>query len=173
MFWQTVRVILDARDDPAELAARLRLATARMARFLRQQDAGELPSGQTSALATIVVRGPLTHGELAARERIAPPSVTKVVDHLAGRGLVVRMADPSDGRVVLIEATDAGRSLHERNRVRRNEWLAGQLAHLDRSEVGRLGELLEVFEHLLEVATADDTPSAGLPPLSATERQPQ
>lgn len=158
----------DRSDDTAELAARLRMATARMARFLRQQDEGELPQGQTSALATIVNRGPMTLGELAARERIAPPSVTKAVEHLVGRGLVTRAPDPSDRRVVLVEATAAGRTFLEANRVRRNQWLVRQLEHLDAAEVERLGGLLDVFEHLLEVATADD--GTTLVPLAVPQR---
>ena len=143
-------------DDTAELAARLRMSIARMARFLRQQDQGELPPGQTSALATIVNRGPMTLGDVAARERIAPPSVTKAIEQLVARGLVSRSVDPADRRVVRVEATAAGRRLLEANRVRRNEWLAHQLEQLDTAEVAQLGALLDVLEHLVEVATSED-----------------
>lgn len=143
-------------DDTAELAARLRMSIARLARFLRQQDQGELPQGQTSALATIVKLGPMTLGDVAARERIAPPSVTKAVEQLVSRGLVARSVDPSDRRVVLVEATADGRRLLEANRARRNEWLAHQLEQLDTAEVAQLGALLDVLEHLVEVATSED-----------------
>jgi DNA-binding MarR family transcriptional regulator len=144
------------QTDTAELAARLRMASARMARFLRQQDQGELPQGLTSALATILKCGPMTLGDVAARERIAPPSVTKAVEQLVARGFVTRRADANDRRVVLVEATADGRRFLEANRARRNEWLAHQLAQLDPSEVERLGALLEVLEHLVEVASTED-----------------
>lgn len=127
-----------------------------MARFLRQQDQGELPQGQTSALATIVKCGPMTLGDVAARERIAPPSVTKVVEQLVARGLVSRSPDSADRRVVVVEATADGQRFLEANRVRRSEWLAHQLEQLDPAEVERLGGLLDVFEHLVEVATSED-----------------
>jgi DNA-binding MarR family transcriptional regulator len=143
-------------DDTAELAARLRMSIARMARFLRQQDHGELPAGQTSALATVVQLGPMTLGDVAARERIAPPSVTKAIEQLVSRGLVARRVDPTDRRVVLVEATADGRRLLEANRARRNEWLAHQLEQLDTAEVAQLGALLDVLEHLVEVATSED-----------------
>jgi DNA-binding MarR family transcriptional regulator len=143
-------------DDTAELAARLRMSVARMARFLRQQDQGELPQGQTSALATIVRLGPMTLGDVAARERIAPPSVTKAIEQLVSKGLVARRVDPNDRRVVLVEATAEGRRLLEANRARRNEWLAHQLEQLDTAEVAQLGALLDVLEHLVEVATSED-----------------
>jgi DNA-binding MarR family transcriptional regulator len=143
-------------DDTAELAARLRMSIARMARFLRQQDQGELPPGQTSALATIVQLGPMTLGDLAARERIAPPSVTKAIEQLVSRGLVARQVDPTDRRVVLVEATTEGRRLLDANRARRNEWLAHQLEQLDTAEIAQLGALLDVLEHLVAVATSED-----------------
>jgi DNA-binding MarR family transcriptional regulator len=149
-------VTATAHDDTAELAARLRMAIARMARFLRQQDQGELPQGLTSALATILKCGPMTLGDVAARERIAPPSVTKAVEQLVARGFVTRRADTSDRRVVLVEATAAGRRFLEANRARRSEWLAHQLEQLDAAEVAQLAALLEVFEHLVEVASTGD-----------------
>ena len=76
-----------------ELAARLRLSATRLARRLRQEaDAGLTPS-QLSALAVIEREGPLTLGALADHEKVAPPSITKVVAKLevdrpggAGRG---------------------------------------------------------------------------------------
>jgi DNA-binding MarR family transcriptional regulator len=132
------------------------MSVARMARFLRQQDQGELPQGQTSALATIVRLGPMTLGDVAARERIAPPSVTKAIEQLVNKGLVARRVDPNDRRVVLVEATPEGRRLLDANRARRNEWLAHQLEQLDTAEVAQLGALLDVLEHLVEVATSQD-----------------
>jgi DNA-binding MarR family transcriptional regulator len=142
--------------DTTELAARLRMATARMARFLRQQDQGELPQGLTSALATIVKLGPMPLGDVAARERIAPPSVTKAVEQLVARGLVSRRPDATDRRVVLVEATAEGRRFLEANRARRNEWLTHQLEQLDPAEVAQLGGLLDVLEHLVEVGSSED-----------------
>lgn len=145
-----------AAADTVELAARLRMAIARMARFLRQQDQGELPQGLTSALATVVKCGPMTLGDVAARERIAPPSVTKAVEQLVARGFVTRRADASDRRVVLVEATPEGRTFLAANRARRNEWLTHQLEQLDWAEVAQLGALLEVLEHLVEVGATED-----------------
>src|SRR6478609_5571888 len=149
-------------DDTAEVAARLRMAIARLARFLRHQDQGELPATFTSALATIAKEGPMTLGEVAARERIAPPSVTKVVERLLGMELVERRVDPTDRRVTLVSLTDAGRRQLDANRARRSEWLAAQLEQLDAPDVARLSEVLEVLEHLVEIAGSEHLP-AGAP----------
>src|SRR5262245_621979 len=122
-------VVTDVASDVelAELAGRLRLATTRLARRLRQEaDAGLTPS-QLSALAVVDPHGPLTLGALAEIEQVAPPSATNVVANLEAEGLVERTADPTDRRFVLVAITGAGRALMDRSRQRRTAWLAGRL----------------------------------------------
>ena len=132
----------------AELAGRLRLATTRLARRLRQEaDAGLTPS-QLSALAVVDHRGPLTLGALAEIEQVAPPSATKVVAKLEAEGLVERTVDPTDRRFVLVAITDAGRALMDRSRQRRTAWLAGRLHRLDPARRADLVAALDVLEEL-------------------------
>jgi DNA-binding MarR family transcriptional regulator len=52
---------------------------------------------------------PLTLRELAEGQRCAPSNITQKVDRLEGEGLVRRMPDPADRRVVLAVLTDTGR----------------------------------------------------------------
>ena len=66
------------------MAGRLRLSVTRLARTLRHQDAGTLAPTLSAALATVDRAGPLTLGDLAQREHVAPPSITKAVDKLRG-----------------------------------------------------------------------------------------
>jgi MarR family transcriptional regulator, organic hydroperoxide resistance regulator len=47
-------------------------------------------------------------GEIAERERINPPTLTKLIDRMVGKSLVQRAADAEDSRRVLVYATDAG-----------------------------------------------------------------
>ncbi len=116
--------------DEAEIASRLRLSATRLARRLRQEaDSGFTPS-QLSALATVHNHGPLTLGALADHERVAPPSITKVVTKLEADGLVERRPDPTDGRVSHVSTTAAGRALVEESRRRKTTWLAGRLHEL-------------------------------------------
>src|SRR5690349_10908404 len=107
------------QPEPYESAARLRLSATRLARRLRQEaDAGLTPS-QLSALAVIANHGPLTLGALAEWERVAPPSATKIVNHLEAAGLVVRTGDPDDRRVTLVATSDAGAALLAESRRRK------------------------------------------------------
>src|ERR1700733_392325 len=85
---------LEGRDrdaagrDRAELAARLRIVVARCERGLRQQAGLELTPSQSSVLATVGRWGPLAPSELAVRERVSRPTITRLVGRLVGQGLV-------------------------------------------------------------------------------------
>jgi DNA-binding MarR family transcriptional regulator len=134
----------------ADLAARLRLAIARTARRLRQEGGEELSASQTAALATIDRHGPLTPSELAARERIQRPTVTRIVARLEDGGLVQRTRDPQDGRSSLVALSPAGRELLARGRTRKNAYLARRLRELDAEERAALERAAAILERLLE-----------------------
>ena len=74
------------------MAAHLRVSATRLARLLRRQGDTGLSPSQLSALTSIERHGPMTLGALADHERVAPPSITKVVDKLEERGLVAARA---------------------------------------------------------------------------------
>ena len=131
-------------DD--ELVTRLRLALARSARRLRQESGTGLSPSLTAALATIERQGPLTPSELAARERVQRPTVTRIVDRLEELGLVTRAADPGDRRSSLITVTRAGRELLASARTRKDAFLSERLEALgpeDRATLERAASLLE------------------------------
>lgn len=134
--------------DDAEIAARLRLSATRLARRLRQESGSGLTPSQLSALAAIHNHGPLTLGELAEQERVAPPSITKCVAKLESDDLVARSADPADGRVTRVRVTKAGRALVAETRRRKTAWLTGRIADLDAHDQARLAEALDVLDRL-------------------------
>lgn len=148
----------DAEID--ELAASLRLSVTRLARLLRQQDPAGLSPAVATALGTIWREGPITPSRLAAVERVTPPTVTRLVDKLEARGLVERIADPSDGRVCRVAVTDAGAAEIESIRARRTEWLTQRLGELPAADVRRLRAVTEVLEHLVGPPDPPSDPSA-------------
>ena len=140
--------------NDVEIAASLRLSATRLARRLRQEsDAGLTPS-QLSALAAIQNEGPLTLGALADHERVAPPTVTRVVTKLEADGLVHRTADADDRRVARVTTTDAGDDLLAELRKRKTAWLTARLAELDDDQRQRLAAALDVLELLATKDTA-------------------
>jgi DNA-binding MarR family transcriptional regulator len=142
--------ISDALLDDTDLAARLRLAVTRLARRLRQQAAGEATPSQLSALASVDRLGPITLGELAAVERVRPPSMTRIVSGLEEAGFVSRQVDPKDRRIARVEATVAGQRFLERSRSRKNAYLAARVRTLDPDDRAVLARAATLLERLLE-----------------------
>ena len=135
-------------DTTAELAGRLRLAVTRLARQLRQTAESDLTPTQGSVLATLHSSGPLALGELAELERVAAPTITKVIAILHDRGLVAKLTDPTDRRFVRVSLTAEGEALLEHTRARKTAWLARQLRHLSPTELEGLAASIEVLERL-------------------------
>lgn len=133
-----------------ETVERLRLAVARLARLLRQQDDSGLGPTVTAALATIRQHGPLTLGELAGIERVAPPTITKIVDKMERAGLVQRQPHPADRRVSLVAVTALGEEQLEQFRSRRSAWLSARLDGLDADDLAILTDATEVLERLVD-----------------------
>src|SRR5690606_32579749 len=111
-------------------ASRLRFATTRLSRILRQQADLPLTLTQLSALATIHREGPLPVGVLAEREHVSAPTATKTVEKLHSAGYVDRVGDPTDRRVTLVSASADGIALLEASRARKTAWLSTRLADL-------------------------------------------
>lgn len=140
----------EADTSPAELASRLRLTVARLNRQLRQQSDVELPPTRLAHLSTIERQGPLTLGALAGIERVAPATVTKVVNHLERLGFVVRRRDEADRRVVRVQVTAEGKERLRTTRTRKTAWLAQRLDELAPDELERVAESMDVLEKLAE-----------------------
>lgn len=133
----------------SELAGRLRLAVARLARQLRQQAPSGLSPSLLSALATIDRHGPLTHGELAEIEQVAPPTITRLVDKLVEQELVERIVDDNDRRISRVAILPPARELLESIRHRKDAWLVERLNELPDDQT-HLATTVAVLEHLLD-----------------------
>jgi DNA-binding MarR family transcriptional regulator len=135
-----------SQTSDQELAAGLRLAVTRTARRLRQEAGGGLTPTLTAALSTIERHGPLTPSELAEREGIRRPTVTRLIRGLEADGFVERAAAAHDGRSSLISITRDGKALLRSVRTRKDAFLAqrlGALTPADRRTLERAASLLE------------------------------
>src|SRR5258708_2946999 len=92
-----------------QLPPRLRLVVARLNRRPRPHIGPRVTASQFAALASIERHGPLSLGQLAAIERVQPPTLTKVVAKLEDLGYVLREPDTSDRRVAMVRLSDAGK----------------------------------------------------------------
>ncbi|TQK28848.1 MarR family transcriptional regulator [Arthrobacter sp. SLBN-53] len=122
-------------DVDARLPSDLSLAVIRLARQLRfRRPDSPVSLSQLSALATLAKEGPITPGTLAARERVRPPSMTRVIASLVDLGFVDRIAHPDDRRQVLVSVSQAGMELIEAERRASREWLQQRLDELTADE---------------------------------------
>lgn len=136
-----------ARTD-AGLASELRLSVMRLRRRLateRHPD-NELSLGAMTVLGCLYRHGDLPVGELAARELVKPPSMTRTVNALADLGQVERRPHDTDRRLVVVHLTDLGRGTVLADRRRRDAWLARRLSEMtseEREVLRRAAPLLE------------------------------
>lgn len=144
-----------AKDMPTDtaLASELRTTVMRLARRLRNQRADTtLSLGQLAALGTLDRHGPLTPGELAAHERVQPPSMTRIVAALEAAGLVTRTDHPSDRRQVLVAVSADGRAMLRDDRRRRDAWLSQRMRDLDPADLEALRRAAAVLDRIADSA---------------------
>ena len=140
------------RSSIAELAALLRPSLLRVTRVIRNQRADmSVTLTQLSAMGTLYKNGPMSAGELAACERVQPPSMTKVLANPEERGLVRRDAHPTDRRQAIIVITDDGLALLDEERRSRDAWLNQRLAQLSPEDRLALRNVVPVLDKLAEL----------------------
>ncbi len=140
-----------ARTD-AGLASELRMSVMRLRRRLANErdPANDLSIPMMAVLGGLFRHGELTVGELAALERVQPPTMTRKVNLLEEGGYVARRAHESDGRVVVVGLTEHGRATVLADRRRRDEWLSRQLRDLTPEQRAVLRAAAPILQELSE-----------------------
>jgi DNA-binding MarR family transcriptional regulator len=134
-----------------EDTARLYLAVGRLSRSLRRVGSGsaELGHGAASALATLVNHGSMRLGDLAAKEAVAPPTLSRIVSMLVDAGYVRREPDPNDGRAFLVTPTEEGERITSGLYSSRLQELRRRLDRLTPEQRTVLTEALSALEALV------------------------
>ncbi|MFL5514996.1 MAG: MarR family winged helix-turn-helix transcriptional regulator [Gemmatimonadales bacterium] len=143
----TVQMV--ARSD-AGLASELRLSVMRLRRRLSNERHPDNPlsMGAMAVLGCLFRNGDLTVGDLAAHERVQPPSMTRTVNALEDGGYVSRRAHATDGRQVVVVLSERGRTTLLADRSRRDAWLAQRLRELTPDERDVLRRAAPLVERL-------------------------
>ena len=138
-----------ARTD-AGLASAMRVSVMRLTRRLRSErdESEELTANQLAVLGLLSRDGALTVGELAAAEKVQPPSMTRTVNCLADKGLVRRGPHPTDRRQVLVLLTERAADVIAESRRRKDAWLHQRLRELTPAERQILREAAPILERL-------------------------
>lgn len=140
-----------ARTD-AGLASALRMSVMRLRRRLASEvdPANELSMNAMAVLGALFRYGDLSVGQLAARERVKAPSMTRTVNCLEEGGHVSRRPHETDGRQVVVSISERGRATLLADRRRRDEWLARRLRDLTPAEREVLRSAAPILERLAQ-----------------------
>jgi DNA-binding MarR family transcriptional regulator len=132
--------------DTRALASDLSLAVVRLTRHLRGRRVdAQVSLTQLSALATLARDGAMTPGNLAAREKVQPPSMTRVIASLVDLGLVERAAHPTDGRQIIVTLSDAGHALIADETHAREAWMNERLSGLEEDQLKTLRDAVGII----------------------------
>jgi DNA-binding MarR family transcriptional regulator len=134
---------------------RLRVAIARVSRRLRRHELAGLTPTQLSALATVERAGPLRLGDVAAAEKIAPSTLTRLVTVLEERGYVERCPVPGDARASTLVVTAQGHAILERIRQESTILLADSLRTLTPDQLAALAAALPALEQIADADTGN------------------
>jgi DNA-binding MarR family transcriptional regulator len=129
-------------------AARLRVAVLRLSRRLRKHGLAGLTPSQLSTLSSVGTSGPVRLGDLAAAERIAPSTLTRLVNVLEERGYLLRQPAPDDARAYLVTVTESGNEALSRIRDEATSLLAEMMKTLPADQLAALEAALPALERL-------------------------
>jgi DNA-binding MarR family transcriptional regulator len=132
-----------------EVADRLHSAAIHLLRRVRVRDlASGIGPAQLSALSVLVFGGPRSLGELAAAEQVKPPTMSRIVAGLERAGLVRRQST-DDRRRMQLQPTPKGTRILQAGRRRRVQSVALALRSLDRAQLRRLSDAINILEELI------------------------
>ncbi|ONM50735.1 MarR family winged helix-turn-helix transcriptional regulator [Nocardia donostiensis] len=137
-------------SDVRTLASELSLAVVRLTRHLRgRRTDSQISLTQLSVLATLHRDGAMTPGALAAKERVQPPSMTRVIASLTDLGLVARDPHPTDGRQVIVSLSEAGSALIADEASAREEWMTDRLSTLAPEQLDVLARAVAIMNQIV------------------------
>jgi DNA-binding MarR family transcriptional regulator len=110
--------------------------------------AGELSMTEAVVMSRLANDGPATTAALARAERMKPQSMGTTITSLEGMGIVRRTPHATDGRQMLIELTEKGILLRNKNREAKQMWLSQAIAELDGEERDTLFKAAGIIKRL-------------------------
>jgi DNA-binding MarR family transcriptional regulator len=144
-------------ERETQLAEQLRVALGRLNRSLRLTHVeADLPSSQREVLMAVAREGSLRLSELAREEGLNPTMLSRIVAKLEVAGLVTRVPDTEDARVIHVTVTDAGTALRDAIRGERTDALLYALSRLTLEEQRELSVATPLLEKI--VATLRERP---------------
>ncbi|SER75572.1 DNA-binding transcriptional regulator, MarR family [Gracilibacillus ureilyticus] len=102
---------------------------------------------QFIALQFLLECGDLTIGELSQKIHLAFSTTTDLVDRMEKNGIVKRVKDSKDRRVVRIHLLDEGKEIIKEVVEKRREYLGSVLTNVSEEDIQDLSRLLHILHH--------------------------
>jgi DNA-binding MarR family transcriptional regulator len=132
-----------------EILTGLPRRNSQLVRLLYRKTGSSLPRGMAALLGALAER-PQRITELAAREGLAQPTVTRMITRLENQGLAARTQDTEDRRVVTVAITEKGQSELLALRASFAEVLRESLATMSDEDVDGLARGVVALQSLIE-----------------------
>jgi DNA-binding MarR family transcriptional regulator len=113
---------------------------------------------QLICLHAVVEEGPMSTSMIAGKIHLSASTVVGILDRLEVKGLVLRLRDTRDRRVVNVSATPSGKRLIEKAPSPLHAGLAGALKSLPEIEQATIALSLERIVDLMEARDIDASP---------------
>jgi len=156
---------MDRKDIINELVAiEMRMVEARnlftdIADRMQERSVGILgfpvTRSQLKAMTALAEDSIISMGSLCSMAKVKMPSLTEVVDRFETEGILTRVRDDGDRRVVRVCFTEKGKKMHRAVLKRRAEELKGLFGSLDKKERTALVDALTTVATLLNKIVAD------------------
>lgn len=117
-------------------------------------------SQQSAVLRTLVMSGPISSADLSRKLYVTPTNITGIIDRLEKKGLIERIRQHGDRRIVLITLTESGMNLGKKLPDPIETKLTSGLADLESERVQMLGLALNQVLNLLDIKGIEETPLA-------------
>ena len=132
-------------DDEA-----MRLLIQKVARRIRSNRADDALSDSQLGVLFQLEDGDHSPGELAAHERVTPPSMNRTLNGLEKAGMVTRHPADDDARRVRVSITPAGLAQIAATRALRTAWFSRRLADLTPDERRALEAVTPILRRLAD-----------------------
>lgn len=105
---------------------------------------------QLKCLFFISNQGKTNFRKLAERMNVSPSNITGIIDRLVDQGLVSRVENPEDRRILNLQTTAKGEALIAELRERRSIYLTQILADLNNKELDQIAHGLDLLARAVE-----------------------
>lgn len=144
-------------SERQDIAVRLQLLATRLLRLARSAHGKQgIGSAQYSALAVLYEHGPVSVVELARAERVAHPTMSRIVAGLEKLGAVERRIEVQDRRQRQLVLTATGRALYESISANRVEAINAVLARMSSGAANELAHALAETIQVMERSVRKD-----------------